>query len=245
MESATGPTTTINPTEAAHFGNMAADWWDPKASSAMLHKLNPVRLRYIREQVDAHWCGDARDRTPLLGKRVLDMGCGAGLLAEPLTRMGASVTGVDAAPENIRVAKAHAEQSALTIDYRAGEIEAVAGETFDLITCLEVIEHVADPAVFMTGLARLLAPNGLMILSTPNRTPLSKVALIGMGETIGGIPLGTHNWDQFLTPDELRAHVKASGLTVVETRGLNFGPMRGFHISDNLKLDYFLVAACA
>ena len=208
----------------------------------MLHRLNPVRLRYIRERVDAHWHGDPKARHPLTGKRVLDMGCGAGLLTEPLARMGGVVTGIDAAPENITVARDHAAQSGLTIDYRKGEIETVAGEQFNLITCLEVIEHVADPARFVAGLAALLAPNGLLILSTPNRTPLSRLAIIGIGETLGGIPPGTHDWDKFLTPDDLTAHVVAAGLSVAETRGIKFGPARGFHVSDDLKLDYFLVA---
>ena len=235
MANATAP-------QAAHFGSMAADWWDPEGSSAMLHRLNPVRLRYIRDRVDAHWHGDPKVRMPLVGKRVLDMGCGAGLLAEPLARMGGSVVGVDAAPENIAVAQAHIKQSGLEIDYRAGEIEAVAGERFDLITCLEVVEHVADPAVFIAGLASLLAPGGLLILSTPNRTLLSKLAIVRIGETVGGIPPGTHDWDKFLTPEELIAHVSAAGLTVAETRGLKFGPVQGFHMSDDMKLDYFLVA---
>ena len=235
MANATAP-------QAAHFGIMAADWWDPKGSSAMLHRLNPVRLRSIRARVDAHWHGDPKVRMPLVGKRVLDMGCGAGLLAEPLARMGGSVVGVDAAPENIAVAQAHMTQSKLEIDYRAGEIEAVAGERFDLITCLEVVEHVADPAVFIAGLPGLLAPGGLLILSTPNRTMLSKLAIIRIGETVGGIPPGTHDWDKFLTPEELVAHVSAAGLTVAETRGLKFGPVQGFYMSDDMKLDYFLVA---
>ena len=235
MANATAP-------QAAHFGSMAADWWDPEGSSAMLHRLNPVRLRYIRARVDAHWHGDPKVRMPLVGKRVLDMGCGAGLLAEPLARMGGSVVGVDAAPENMAVAQAHMAQSRLEIDYRAGEIEAVAGQRFDLITCLEVVEHVADPAVFVAGLAGLLAPGGLLILSTPNRTMLSKLAIVRIGETVGGIPPGTHDWDKFLTPEELIAHVSAAGLTVAETRGLKFGPVQGFHMSDDIKLDYFLVA---
>jgi 2-polyprenyl-6-hydroxyphenyl methylase / 3-demethylubiquinone-9 3-methyltransferase len=235
MESATAP-------QAAHFGSMAADWWNPKGSSAMLHRLNPVRLRYIRERVDAHWHGDPKTRMPLSGKRVLDMGCGAGLLAEPLARMGGNVVGVDAARENIAVAKDHAAQSGLVIDYRAGEIDAVSGDAFDLITCLEVVEHVADPAAFIAGLAGLLTPGGLLILSTPNRTALSRLAIVGIGETVGGIPPGTHDWNSFLTPDELTALVAAAGLSVAETRGLTFGPLQGFHMSDAMKFDYFLVA---
>ncbi len=234
--------TNIVPHEAERFGSMAADWWDPKGSSAMLHQLNPVRLRYIRDRVDAHWHCDPKTRTPLSGKPVLDMGCGAGLLTEPLARMGGSVTGVDAAPENIAVAKAHAMQSELAIDYRAGEIDAVAGETFDLVTCLEVIEHVADPASFIAGLAGLLAPGGLLVLSTPNRTALSRLALISIGESVGGIPPGTHDWDKFLTPDELAGHVRAAGLTIADQRGLAFSPLKGFHMSDKMQLDHLLVA---
>ena len=242
MESATGPKTTTGTDQATHFGRMAADWWDPKGSSRMLHRLNPVRLRYIRDTVDAHWHGDPKSRTPLSGKRVLDFGCGAGLLTEPLTRLGGKVTGVDAALENIAVAQAHAAQSGLTIDYRTGGTEVVAGERFDLITCLEVVEHVANPADFVAELASLLDAGGLLILSTPNRTALSKFAIIGIGETLGGIPTGTPDWDSFVTPEELSAHVAAAGLTVFETRGMKFGPARGFHLSDDEKLDYFLVA---
>ncbi len=232
----------IVPHEAERFGSMAADWWDPKGSSAMLHRLNPVRLRYIRDRVDAHWHGDPKSRTPLVGKRALDMGCGAGLLTEPLARMGGTVTGVDAATENIAVAQDHATQSGLPIEYCTGEIDAVSGRTFDLITCLEVIEHVADPARFIGGLAQLLAPGGLMILSTPNRTALSRLAVIGIGETIGGIPRGTHDWDKFVTPSELAAHVAAAGLTVVDQRGLSFDPVNGFHLSDRMQLDHLLTA---
>jgi 2-polyprenyl-6-hydroxyphenyl methylase / 3-demethylubiquinone-9 3-methyltransferase len=239
---ANATTSNIVPREAEHFGTMAADWWDPKGSSAMLHRLNPVRLRYIRDAVDAHWDGDPNARHPLSGKRVLDMGCGAGLLAEPLARLGGTVTGVDAAHENVVVAQDHAQQSGLIIRYCCGEVDAVKGETFDLITCLEVIEHVADPASFIAQLAGLLAPGGLMVLSTPNRTPLSKIALINIGETVGGIPPGTHDWDKFLTPDELAAHIRAAGLTVADQRGLAFGPLKGFHVSDKMHLDHFLVA---
>lgn len=228
--------------QAEHFGSMAADWWNPKGSSAMLHRLNPVRLRYIRDQVDSHWHFDPKTRTPLSGKRVLDMGCGAGLLSEPLARLGGKVTGVDAAHENIAAARAHAADSGLTIDYRAGDLSALAGESFDLVISLEVVEHVTDPAAFISGLARAIAPGGLMILSTPNRTALSKIALIGIGETVGGIPPGTHDWSAFFTPKELAELVTSAGLKVADQRGLAFGPLKGFHVSDNMQLDHMIVA---
>jgi 2-polyprenyl-6-hydroxyphenyl methylase/3-demethylubiquinone-9 3-methyltransferase len=234
---------TINPREAAHFGALAADWWDPKGSSAMLHRLNPARLRYIRERTDAHWGGDGNGFRPLAGKRALDVGCGAGLLAEPLARLGAAVTGVDAAPENIVAAKAHAEPQGLAIDYRAGGIEAVAGETFDLVVSLEVIEHVADPAAFVTRLAGALADGGLMILSTPNRTALSKLAMITLAEGLGRIPRGTHDWDRFLKPGELIDHLDTAGLTVIDRAGLIPSLAGdGFAVGSNEMLDYFVTA---
>lgn len=236
---------TINPDEAAHFGKLARDWWDPKGSSAMLHRLNPPRLGYIRRQVDAHWGGDAASFTPLAGKRAVDVGCGAGLLCEPLARLGAQVTGVDAAEENIGVARAHAAQSGLAIDYRAGSVAAIRGETFDLVTSMEVIEHVTDPAEFIAGLAAVLAPGGLMVLSTPNRTALSRLAMITVGEGTGMIPRGTHDWSQFLTPDELAELVEGAGMMVIDTAGLSFSPTRGFVVSEDRSLDYFLTAVRA
>lgn len=228
--------------EAAHFGKLAADWWDPDGASAMLHKLNPPRLRHIRATIDAHWGSDPDSLRPLAGRRAVDVGCGAGLLAEPLARMGASVTAIDAAPENITVARSHAQRQGLAIDYRVGGVETLAGERFDLVTSMEVIEHVADPATFVAGLAAMLAEGGVMILSTPNRTPLSQLALIAIGEGLGMVPKGTHDWRKFLTPDELTALVEAAGLHVVERRGLSFSPAAGFHLSDSLALDYFLTA---
>ncbi|MDB5716691.1 MAG: hypothetical protein JWM38_118 [Sphingomonas bacterium] len=233
---------TIDPKEAAHFGAMAADWWDPKGSSAMLHRLNPVRLRYLRARIDAHWSCDTGSLKPLAGKRALDLGCGAGLLSEPLARLGAEVTAVDAAPENIAAARIHAEGQGLAIDYRAGGIEAVAGERFDLVVSMEVIEHVTDPAAFVRGMAYALAPGGLMILSTPNRTPLSRLALITLGEGLGQIPRGTHDWSRFLTPDELTRLIADSGLTVRDTRGLSFSPTQGFVLSNDLSMDYLVTA---
>ncbi len=234
--------TTIDAQGAAHFGAMAKDWWDPTGSSAMLHKLNPPRLRYIRDQVDAHWGGDARGFAPLAGRTALDVGCGAGLLAEPLARLGASVTGIDAAPENVAVAQAHAAASGLTIDYRAGGIEATGGTRFDLVTCLEVVEHVVDRETFVAGLAGAIAPGGLLVMSTPNRTPLSRLALIGVAEGTGRIPKGTHDWNAFLTPEELTALLVAAGLRVVDTTGLVLSPARGFVTGASTSLDYFVTA---
>ena len=237
-------TTTISPSEAAHFGALAADWWNPKGSSAMLHKLNPVRLGYIRAQINAHFGLDEKALRPLVGKSALDVGCGAGLLTEPLARMGAKVTGVDAAAENITVAQDHAEGQGLNIDYRACEVAAIKGR-FDLVTAMEVIEHVTDPAAFIAALAARLAPGGLMILSTPNRTMLSRLGLITVAEGLGQIPKGTHDWDKFLTPDELTALLAEAGLHVLDTRGISFSVGRGLVLSDDLKLNYLMSAVTA
>jgi 2-polyprenyl-6-hydroxyphenyl methylase/3-demethylubiquinone-9 3-methyltransferase len=231
---------TIVPSEAAHFGKLAAEWWDPKGSSAMLHRLNPVRLGYIRAQLDRHFGSDGTARRPLAGKRALDMGCGAGLLCEPLARLGAAVTGIDAAPENIAAAQAHSASVELAIDYRAGDTATVEGETFDLVTSLEVIEHVGDPAAFIAGLAQVLAEGGLMVLSTPNRTPLSRLTMITVGEGLGHIPRGTHDWDKFIAPDELTTLLGDAGLRVIDTKGFAYDPVRGGRLTENLSLDYFV-----
>lgn len=227
--------------EAAHFGRQAAEWWDPKGSSAMLHRLNPVRLRYLRGAIDRHWGLDDAGFTPLKGRRALDMGCGAGLLAEPLARLGAQVTGVDAAAESIAVAAAHAAARGLAIDYRAGGTDAIAGETFDLVTSMEVVEHVADPRGFVTALAAAVAPGGLLVMSTPNRTWLSRVALVEVAERTGQVPAGTHDWDKFLTPEELGAMIAEAGLVVSDTTGLTVGT-NGFGLGESTALDYFITA---
>ncbi len=244
MSNATAPVT-ISAAEAAHFGTLAADWWNPVGSSAMLHRLNPVRLRYIRDRIDRHFGTGTSMRRPLVAKRALDMGCGAGLLCEPLARLGATVTGVDAAPENIAAAQAHAASVGLTIDYRSGDTGTVADERFDLVTSLEVIEHVSDPAAFLAGLAAVLADGGVMILSTPNRTPLSRVAMITVGEGLRQIPRGTHDWDKFITPDELSAMLDTAGLAVVDTTGFAYDPVRGARLTDSVSLDYFVTVVAA
>ena len=173
------------------------------------------------------------------------MGCGAGLLCEPLARLGATVTGVDAAPENIAAAQVHAASVGLSIDYRSGDTGAVSGERFDLVTSLEVIEHVSDPAAFIAGLADALADGGLMILSTPNRTPLSRLTMITVGEGLGQIPRGTHDWDKFIAPDELTALLADAGLKVIDTTGFAYDPVRGARLTDNLALDYFVTVVAA
>ncbi len=234
--------TTILAHEAEHFGGLAADWWDPKGSSAMLHKLNPVRLGFIRSAIDGHFGGDRGARYPLAGREVLDVGCGAGLLCEPLARMGAAVTGVDAAPENIAVAAAHAKAGGLHIDYRAGELERQNLGLFDVVTSMEVIEHVADPVAFLAQLTARLKPDGLLLLSTPNRTAASRLLLVEAAERLGQVPRGTHNWHQFLTPDELTALLTDAGMRVTAMTGIAFSPSKGLHLSDNMALNYILSA---
>ncbi|HEX8216942.1 MAG TPA: bifunctional 2-polyprenyl-6-hydroxyphenol methylase/3-demethylubiquinol 3-O-methyltransferase UbiG [Allosphingosinicella sp.] len=242
MAMASDPTgTSIDPREAAHFGRMAADWWDPKGSSALLHRMNPVRLAYIRDRLDQHWGLDECDLRPLAGRRAADVGCGAGLLAEPLARLGAEVTGVDAAPQNIAAARLHAEGQGLEIDYRVGGVESLEGR-FDLVTCLEVIEHVADPRGFAVGLARILDRDGLLILSTPNRTATSRLLLVGLAEGLGRLPRGTHDWNKFLAPDETCALLRDAGLEILDCTGLGWNPASHFHLSDDKSLDYFVAA---
>ena len=232
--------TTIDRNEAAHFGAMASEWWNPSGSSAMLHRLNPVRLGYIRTQIDRHWAVAPRSLRPLADKRVLDVGCGGGLLCEPLARMGADVTGIDAAPEAIAVAERHAEKSGLTIDYRVGGIEALGDRRYDLITCLEVIEHVTSPATFVRGLSRVLADGGMIILSTPNRTRFSQVAMIGIAEGFGQIPRGTHDWNKFITPEQLKVLCASEGLSIRDMQGITFSPLSGFSLGLSTALNYIV-----
>jgi 2-polyprenyl-6-hydroxyphenyl methylase/3-demethylubiquinone-9 3-methyltransferase len=231
----------IRPAEAAHFGALAGDWWDPKGASAMLHRLNPVRLRFVREVIDRHFGTEPKTLRPLTDRTALDVGCGAGLLTEPLARLGAAVTGIDAAPELIEAARTHAGQSGLSIRYLAGDVGTL-DQRFDLVTALEVVEHVVDPGGFVRTLAARLAPGGLLIMSTPNRTALSRLLTITLAEGTGQIPRGTHDFEQFLAPERLEELLATAGLKVVSTRGIAFSPTRGLQLSDDLRLNYLVAA---
>ena len=230
--------------EAEHFGRLAGDWWDPHGASAMLHKLNPVRLKYIRDQLDQHWQCDECGRTPLEGKTALDVGCGAGLLAEPLARMGAKVTGLDASPDLIAVAREHSKASGLQVDYVVDELSQLQG-SFDLITCMEVVEHVADPAAFIRALAERLAPKGLLIMSTPNATSWSRLLLITVAEGVGQIPKGTHEFGKFIGPERMTALLGYAGLKCIDVEGIAWSPTRGLHLSDDVRLNYLVSAVHA
>jgi 2-polyprenyl-6-hydroxyphenyl methylase / 3-demethylubiquinone-9 3-methyltransferase len=241
MESAV---TSIVQDEVRRFAEQARDWWDPNGPEAMLHKLNPVRLKYIRDQIDQHWQCDECSRQPLDSKTALDVGCGAGLLAEPLARLGASVTGLDGSAVLIAVAREHAQAGALNINYRAGELAELNGQ-FDLVTCMEVIEHVADPAWFITALAKRMSPNGLLILSTPNATGWSKLLMITLGEGLGRIPKGTHDFDKFIGPDRMKVLLGKAGLNCIDVEGIAWSPTRGLHLSDDVRLNYLVTAVRA
>jgi 2-polyprenyl-6-hydroxyphenyl methylase/3-demethylubiquinone-9 3-methyltransferase len=233
--------TSIVREEIEQFGKLAGDWWDPKGASAMLHKLNPVRLGYIRDWIDQHWALDEHSRRPLAGKTALDVGCGAGLLAEPLARLGAKVTAIDPTPELISVARDHAAGQGLDIDYRVSAVEDLDG-TFDLIASMEVIEHTADPQQFLNDLAERLAPDGLLIMSTPNATAWSKLITITLAEGFGAIPKGTHDFDKFIAPERMKQLLANAGLKCLDVEGLAFSPTRGLHLSEDLRLNYLVAA---
>ncbi|RWR48784.1 bifunctional 2-polyprenyl-6-hydroxyphenol methylase/3-demethylubiquinol 3-O-methyltransferase UbiG [Sinirhodobacter ferrireducens] len=225
MEAATQ---TIDPAEVAKFEAMAAEWWDPNGKFKPLHMLNPCRLDYLVTQIAAQFGRDLKAPRPFDGLRLLDIGCGGGLLSEPMARLGATVVGADAAGGNIPVARLHAEQSGLQIDYRhcAAEDLAVAGERFDVVLAMEIIEHVADPQGFMNTCAELLAPGGLMFCSTMNRNPKSyMMAIIGAERVMRWLPVGTHDWSKFVTPDELYALIRSAGLDPVDRKGMVFNPL--------------------
>jgi 2-polyprenyl-6-hydroxyphenyl methylase/3-demethylubiquinone-9 3-methyltransferase len=228
--------TTIDPAEIAKFEAMAAEWWNPDGKFRPLHMLNPCRLDYITRQIAAEFSRDLTAPRPFAGLRILDIGCGGGLLSEPMARLGAEVLGADAAARNIPVARLHAEQQGLTIDYRVTTAEdlAAAGERFDVVLNMEVVEHVADPPAYLTACRDLLKPGGLMICSTLNRNAKSYLmAIIGAEQVMRWLPKGTHDWRKFITPDELYAMLRQAGLDPVDRKGMVFNPLSwSWHLSD-------------
>ena len=219
---------TVDPAEIAKFEAMAAEWWDPNGKFKPLHMLNPTRLDYITRQIAAEFGRDLTVRHPFAGLRILDIGCGGGLLSEPMARLGAAVVGADAAPRNIPVAQIHAQQSGLTINYRhtTAEALAAAGEQFDVVLNMEVVEHVSDPLAYLTACRQLLKPGGLMICSTLNRNPKSfLMAIIGAEYVMRWLPKGTHEWSKFITPDELYDLIRQAGLDPVDRKGFVFNKL--------------------
>lgn len=239
--------TTIDAGEIAKFEAMAAEWWDPVGPFRPLHQMTPCRMEYVVDQITAQYGLSRRTRAPLSGLRIADVGCGGGLASEPLARLGATVTGFDAAEGNIRAAAAHAEMVGLDIDYRAEPAEAAAarGDTFDAVVSLEVIEHVADRAAFLKALTTIVKPGGVVILSTLNRSARSyAMAIVGAERVMRWLPVGTHDWSKFPTPAELEAEAGEAGLNVVDAQGMVLNPARAeWRLSaDDLSVNYILTA---
>lgn len=228
-QAAPGVSPTLDPAEVERFRRMAEEWWDAKGKFRPLHQIGPARLAFIREAVLAHFKRDGQGLRPYAGLTFADIGCGGGLICEPLARLGATVTGIDPASRNIEIAKLHAEGQGLAIDYRPITVEELVaeGRTFDCVTSLEVIEHVPDPALFIKECARLVRPGGLMILSTINRTLKAyALAIVGAEYVLGWLPRGTHDWNRFITPEELTSHVTASGMAPPRFMGFTYDPFR-------------------
>jgi 2-polyprenyl-6-hydroxyphenyl methylase/3-demethylubiquinone-9 3-methyltransferase len=238
--------TTINAEEVAKFSAMADDWWDPDGDFRPLHKLNPVRLAYIRDWTLKHFSRAENVRKPLEGLRVLDIGCGGGLLTEPLTRLGADVTGIDAGPRNIAVAKLHAERSGLSVTYRevTSEVLAAEGARFDVVLNMEVVEHVSNVPLYMKSCADLVAPGGLLFSATINRTARALAfAKFGAEYILRWLPRGTHDWNKFLTPDELKALITRNGLKIADDTGIVYHPLAGeWRKSRDMGINYMVLA---
>ncbi|MBD3679777.1 MAG: bifunctional 2-polyprenyl-6-hydroxyphenol methylase/3-demethylubiquinol 3-O-methyltransferase UbiG [Rhodobacteraceae bacterium] len=235
--------TTVDPAEIAKFEAMAAEWWDPNGKFKPLHMLNPCRLDYISSQIAAEFGRDLTAPMPFEGLRILDIGCGGGLLSEPMARLGATVVGADAAERNIPVARVHAEQSGLQIDYRHTTAEAMAeaGEQFDVVLNMEVVEHVSDPPAYLRACHDLLKSGGLMVCSTINRNPKSfMMAIVGAEFVMRWLPKGTHEWSKFITPDELFSLISRAGLDPVDRKGFVFNPVTwNWSLSDkDLSVNY-------
>lgn len=237
----------VDPAEIDKFRAMAADWWSPHGKFAPLHKFNPVRLTFIRDTAVSHFGRDDSSRHPLEGLRLLDAGCGGGLVTEPMARLGAHAVGVDAGNSNIKAAMVHADAARVDVDYRVGTIEGLiaAGEQpFDIVLALEVVEHVADPARFLGDCARLVAPGGMMVIATLNRTARSfALAIVGAERLLRWLPAGTHDWKKFVTPDEARAAIVSVGLSVDDPVGVSFLPLSGrWTLGRDASVNYMLVA---
>jgi 2-polyprenyl-6-hydroxyphenyl methylase / 3-demethylubiquinone-9 3-methyltransferase len=237
---------TVDSAEVERFARQAGDWWAPRGPMAALHKLNPVRIAYIRDRAAARFDRDPKTLDCLKGLRVLDIGCGGGVLSEPLARLGAAMVGVDPAEENIDVARAHAEEQGVAIDYRAGTAEALAeaGERFDAVLAMEVVEHVADVPLFVSTCASMVKPGGLMVAATLNRTLKSfALAIVGAEYILRWLPRGTHQWDKFVTPRELETAVENSGLRVIGERGVIYNPFADrWQLSSDMDVNYMLAA---
>jgi 2-polyprenyl-6-hydroxyphenyl methylase/3-demethylubiquinone-9 3-methyltransferase len=238
--------TTINDDEVAKFSAMADEWWSPDGKFKPIHKFQPVRLGYIREKAIAHFGRDGTQRRPLEGLRLLDIGCGGGLLSEPMARLGANVVGADAAERNIKIATLHAAQSGLEIDYRATTSEALAaaGEKFDIVLNMEVVEHVADVPLYMKSCADLVAPGGLMFVATINRTARAfALAIVGAEYVLGWLPKGTHQYSKFLTPEEIFALVERNGMHVIDKTGVVYNPLQdSWRRSADMGINYMVLA---
>ena len=237
------PASSVDAAEVAKFEAMAAEWWDPNGKFRPLHQMNPCRLDYITRQIAAEFGRDLTRPSPFSGLKLLDIGCGGGLLSEPMARLGAAVTGADAAERNIPVARLHAEAQALAIDYRHTTAEALAGEgeAYDVVLAMEIVEHVADPQDFLRTCAGLLKPGGLLVCSTLNRNPKSfMMAIVGAEWVMRWLPRGTHDWSKFITPDELFAMIRGAGLDPVDRKGMVFNPVSwNWSLSDrDLSVNY-------
>jgi 2-polyprenyl-6-hydroxyphenyl methylase/3-demethylubiquinone-9 3-methyltransferase len=237
----------VEPAEVDKFSSLAAEWWDPRGKLAVLHKFNPLRLAYIREQVTARFSRDPFARQPYQNIDFLDIGCGGGLLSEPIARLGGNVTGIDPSEENIRIAALHAEEQRVAIDYRVATAErlAVEGRLFDVILNMEVVEHVREPSEFIALCGAMVKPGGLMVTATISRTFKSfALAIIGAEYVLGWLPKGTHHWESFITPQELASYLKAAGLKPVDSVGVVYNPLSGeWQRSADTDVNYMMLAS--